>query len=761
MTGTIINVLQEHLVREFQRVLEENGIDIKPNSVFNITAISSEVPVPGPLKYEVTFQQLCEEYFDLTAIPRRYTFSILSQLTDSELEKEKCEEFTTAQGQEELYSYCNRPRRNIVEVLRDFPHATKNLTKEMLFEILTPIKPRDFSIASSYAKYRNEIHILVAVVKYKTKLVKERLGLCSNYLADLKIGDRISVWLKKGSFSFPKNTNNTVIMVGPGTGIAPFRNYIQECVANNSASKDNLILFFGCRGKEKDFHCAEELTTLQKQNKLNLICAFSRDQKNKVYVQHKVLEEGSTIWNAVKDHKACIFVAGNSKNMPQEVREAFVISCVEYGNLSKEEAEKLIQDMERTNKYQTETCCVAVYSGCYNENLCDTKNYSFHHYRQLLQYVCTSRNGIATDYDYPNKSTLQLAMVKSLIKEDHLIREKNGIVVHKADSEKTALQHPVRLQPSWEESNLPEEELNFQKLTMDDASLQLNTPMDRYNIVYFIFILHGIGTLMPWNMFINANDYFTKYKLDSNYTGHEDNVYKTSFLQYLGFAAQVPNVIFNWLNIFVQLGGNLTTRIVWSICIEVIVFVFTIILAMVDSRSWPGAFFWLTMISVVILNIMNGIYQNTIFGMAAKLPPKYTGAVILGTNISGTFTAVVSILSSLLSSNQRMQAIYYFITALFVLLLCFDTYFALPLNRFYRHHELKEKKEEEMRQAKNISTRRIPYLRIFRQALPQLTNVFLVFFVTLSLFPAVQAIFVKLKFLWLGQDIRRSGRIVI
>lgn len=77
---------------------------------------------------------------------------------------------------------------------------------------------------------------------------------------------------------------------------------------------------------------------------------------------------------------------------------------------------------------------------------------------------------------------------------------------------------------------------------------------------------------------------------------------------------------------------------------------------------------------------MNGIYQNTIFGMAAKLPSRYTGAVILGTNISGTFTAIVNILSVLLSSDKRMQAIYYFITALFVLLLCFDTYFALPLN---------------------------------------------------------------------------------
>lgn len=76
---------------------------------------------------------------------------------------------------------------------------------------------------------------------------------------------------------------------------------------------------------------------------------------------------------------------------------------------------------------------------------------------------------------------------------------------------------------------------------------------------------------------------------------------------------------------------------------------------------------------------MCGIYQNTIFGMAAKLPPRYTGAVILGTNISGTFTAIVAILSLVASSNQRMQAIYYFITALFILLLCFDTYFALPL----------------------------------------------------------------------------------
>lgn len=76
----------------------------------------------------------------------------------------------------------------------------------------------------------------------------------------------------------------------------------------------------------------------------------------------------------------------------------------------------------------------------------------------------------------------------------------------------------------------------------------------------------------------------------------------------------------------------------------------------------------------------NGIYQNTIFGLAAKLPIQYTGAVVLGTNISGTFTAVVNILSVAFTSSERTSAIYYFITALFVLLVCFDTYFALPLN---------------------------------------------------------------------------------
>ncbi|KAK4875054.1 hypothetical protein RN001_011476 [Aquatica leii] len=318
----------------------------------------------------------------------------------------------------------------------------------------------------------------------------------------------------------------------------------------------------------------------------------------------------------------------------------------------------------------------------------------------------------------------------------------NGFSSHTADeSEKLPLQQqqPVRLQPSWEENNLPEDELNFRNLTMDEASLQLHTPVDKYRLVYMTFILNGIGILMPWNMFITAESYFTKYKFGRDYIG-TDVIYDDSYLQFVGFASQVPNLIFNWLNVFVQMGGNLTTRIVWSISIEVVVFILTIALAMTDTHEWPGAFFWITMVSVVILNMANGIYQNTIFGMAAKLPLQYTGAVVLGSNISGTFTSLVRIFSDTFASTVRMSAIYYFITALFVLLLCFDTYFALPLNRYYRHYELKEKREASLRKNQNMGVvERIPYFYVFKKCLPQLMNIFLVFFVTLSIFPAVHA----------------------
>ncbi|XP_014218272.1 equilibrative nucleoside transporter 1 isoform X2 [Copidosoma floridanum] len=315
--------------------------------------------------------------------------------------------------------------------------------------------------------------------------------------------------------------------------------------------------------------------------------------------------------------------------------------------------------------------------------------------------------------------------------EQTLLKDSNGTrIVNTKGAE------PVRLSPGWEGTNRPDDELNFKGVTMDQADLELNPPKDRLNIILFIMLLHGIGALMPWNMFITAKSYFVEYKLSENYT-HVNSTYANNFLSSLGLGAQIPNVIFNWLNIFVTLGGDLTTRIVWGIFMQVLIFIFTVAMAMMDSSTWPGVFFWLTMVSIVILNTANGIYQNSVFGMAAKLPGKYTGAVVLGSNISGTFTSVVSLLAQYFAPNPRTSAIYYFITALFVLLACFDTYFALPINRFYRYHQYLYEKESKKKS--EYSSNRPPLWKVFKQCALQCFNVWFVFFVTLSIFPAVQS----------------------
>lgn len=101
---------------------------------------------------------------------------------------------------------------------------------------------------------------------------------------------------------------------------------------------------------------------------------------------------------------------------------------------------------------------------------------------------------------------------------------------------------------------------------------------------------------------------------------------------------------------------------------------------MINTAHIPSIFFWVTLGSIILLNTANGIYNNSVFGMAAKLPQKYIGAVVLGTNLSGTLTSLADIASLTVAPNPKTAAIYYFTTALFILLACFDTYFALPLN---------------------------------------------------------------------------------
>ncbi|XP_059179041.1 equilibrative nucleoside transporter 1-like [Physella acuta] len=307
---------------------------------------------------------------------------------------------------------------------------------------------------------------------------------------------------------------------------------------------------------------------------------------------------------------------------------------------------------------------------------------------------------------------------------------------------------PVKLDPGWD-SMAVNTSIKKSSTTQQLEELEKNPPPDRYNVVYIVMLLHGIAILIPWNMFINAKSYFENYKLQDsgNNTSEVLKDYRTNFMSYIGMASQFPNFIMNIINLFVQCGGNtLGVRVISGIIIMVIMFILTTVLAMIDSTEWPEIFFWITIGTAIIINSAVGIYQNSMYGLAATLPMKYTNAIIFGNNISGTLVAVTNIIVLVLSPDKKTSAIYYFVVAIVILMVAFDAYFVTGHTKFYRHYtllsSLKEKEFKEKNASNNEPFYKILFRsfgRVFLQIYHLMFGVWFTFFITLLLFPAVMS----------------------
>uniref|UniRef100_A0A182N6W8 NADPH-dependent diflavin oxidoreductase 1 n=1 Tax=Anopheles dirus TaxID=7168 RepID=A0A182N6W8_9DIPT len=331
-------------VDQLFEIFRQHELTLDEETVVQVKAIDSEMPVPSILQKPLPLVVIAEQYWDLTAIPRARAFAVLAKNCPNELEREKLTEFSQYEGQEELFSYANRPRRTILEVLQDFPHATKSLTPEALFELFQPMKPRAFSIASAVESGR--LQILVAVIEYRTKLSVPRRGLCSHWLKRLQPGDVINAWVRKSTFQLPTDNKIPLVMIGPGTGLAPFRGILQERELSDNPCSAPLALFFGCRSSTADFHCEEDLKRMEHSGMLQLFCAFSRDQPDKVYVQHLIRKEGVLLKKLLVENGGYVLLSGSSKNMPQAVKEALVEAIGD---------EQYIEEMIKANRYQEET----------------------------------------------------------------------------------------------------------------------------------------------------------------------------------------------------------------------------------------------------------------------------------------------------------------------------------------------------------------------------------------------------------------------
>ncbi len=229
-------------------------------------------------------------------------------------------------------------------------HSKKRLQPQELCDLLGPMLPRFYSLASSPVMHPTEAHLTVALTEFEMR-GHRRLGVCSHYLARLAPLHEsiVPVYLQPSKeFTLPQEDSAAIIMVGPGTGVAPYRGFMQERVAR--AATGNNWLFFGERHRATDFYYEEYWTELQRRGLLRLDTAFSRDQGEKIYVQQRIRERGREVAQWLQQG-AYFFVCGDAQSMAKDVDLALHEIMSQYGGLSAEEAKTFLKQLRQTKRY--------------------------------------------------------------------------------------------------------------------------------------------------------------------------------------------------------------------------------------------------------------------------------------------------------------------------------------------------------------------------------------------------------------------------
>ncbi|KAB2074060.1 hypothetical protein ES319_A07G127300v1 [Gossypium barbadense] len=310
------NLDPESLITVHPREMENRHIDNNVNTL--------DVPIKLRTFVELTM--------DVTsASPRRYFFEVMSFFATAEHEKERLQYFASPEGRDDLYQYNQKERRTVLEVLEDFPSV--QMPFEWFVQLAPPLKNRAFSISSSPLAHPTQVHLTVDVVSWTTPFKRKRQGLCSTWLASLDPEQSIyiPVWFHKGLLP-PPPPSLPLIVIGPGTGCAPFRGFVEERAVQSQSENDGVL----SEAKGGGFYAA-----------------FSRDQPQKVYVQHKMQEQSERIWNLLCEG-AAIYVAGSSTKMPSDVMVAFEEIISKESGAPRESAVRWLRSLEKAGKYHVE-----------------------------------------------------------------------------------------------------------------------------------------------------------------------------------------------------------------------------------------------------------------------------------------------------------------------------------------------------------------------------------------------------------------------
>ncbi|KAL9618310.1 MAG: hypothetical protein Q9160_006960 [Pyrenula sp. 1 TL-2023] len=347
-------------------------INIAPNtSAANRFRHPPSSPNLPNLGIVLTLRTLLLNHLDILAIPRRSFFSHIAFFTTDSFHRERLLEFTDSKYLDEYYDYATRPRRSILEILAEFDSV--KIPWQEAINVFPIIRPRQFSIASggSLKQFSNgqgtRFELLVAIVRYRTVIRKIREGVCTRYLASLAPGSTLNITLRsEGRFHRASNLQQkglegTHLLIGTGTGLAPLRALIHEkdLLASQGQLVGSTTLFFGCRSPESDFLFRDaEVRDSSSQppngnsptndnshwtptftHPFHLITAFSRAQRERVYVQDRIREHADLVFERVHRQNATVVICGSTGAMPRGVKEALA-EAVGRGMLAEEVADE-------------------------------------------------------------------------------------------------------------------------------------------------------------------------------------------------------------------------------------------------------------------------------------------------------------------------------------------------------------------------------------------------------------------------------------
>ncbi len=281
------------------------------------------------------------------AVPNKKFLILLSEKATSEPEKAMLQKLLDPEAAEKLKLYL--AERHFIDLIEEFPSA--RLSPQELTAQSRRLVPRLYSIASSPTKYPEEVHLIIAIVRYNTNN-RERVGVCSTYIADrVPLNESfVPVFMASSHFGLPEDDTTDLIMVGPGTGIAPFRAFLQERILRKATGRS--WIFFGDQHKATDYSYGEEFDQYLAEGSLDrLSLAWSRDQENKIYVQDKMLESGKDLWDWI-DKGAIFYVCGDASRMAADVDAALHSIIQEYGGMSESDAQAFVKQLKKDKRYQ-------------------------------------------------------------------------------------------------------------------------------------------------------------------------------------------------------------------------------------------------------------------------------------------------------------------------------------------------------------------------------------------------------------------------